>query len=123
MAMTPDEIESIRRFLGYPAGPDYRQILSGRCAEMLDAAAEGTIRAHLRQLDRLQTQMTTTVPFAAQTFNSGGSGTQQYAVGERMGSLHREANQYIDEIAATIRLGVHRRIYGQQWGSGSTMRG
>lgn len=128
MALTDTEIENLRRFLGYPAGPAYKQTIAARCTEVLDVASEATVRAHLRQLDRLQTQLTNTVPFAAETFNSGAAGTRQFAPGQRMATLHQEANQYINELAATLRLGVYRRIYGgdsggSRWGGGSTIRG
>ena len=90
---------------------------------MLDDASEATVRSHLRQLDRLQQLMSNTIPFAAQTFSSGAAGTQQYAAGQRMGTLHMEANQYINEISSTLCLGVHRRIYGRGMGGSSIVRG
>lgn len=122
MALPESDVEKIRRYLGYPGGADYRQMLSDRCLEILDELSEDTVKGHLRQLDRLQQQLTNTAPFAAQTFSSGAGGTNQYLPGQRMASLHQEANQYIDEIASTIRMGVHRRIYGQSWGGSRTMR-
>jgi predicted phage terminase large subunit-like protein len=116
MTLTAAEIESVRRFLGFPGGPEYRQTLSDRAAEILDDASEATVRSHLRQLDRLQQLMSNTIPFAAQTFSSGAAGTQQYAARQRMGTLHMEANHYINEISSTLCLGIHRRIYGQGTG-------
>jgi hypothetical protein len=126
MSFTDAEIESIRRYLGYPADASTVQAIAAQCVARVATTAENTIRGHLRQLDRLQQQMTTTVPFAAQTFSSGGAGTQQYAPGQRMATLHSEANQYIDEIAATTGLTVYRRIYGQsggRWSGSRIMRG
>lgn len=127
MTLTAAEVESIRRFLGYPGDQANTQAIASRCATSLTVAAEGTIRGHLRQLDRIQQQITTTVPFAAQTFSSGAGGTQQYAPGQRMAAFHTEANQYIDEIAHTTGLTVYRRIYGggggSSWSSARTMRG
>jgi hypothetical protein len=127
MTMTDAEIESVRRYLGYPGGTEYKTMLSSRCADMLDSTSEATIRSHLRQLDRLQQQITNTVPFAAETFNSGSAGTRQYAPGQRLATLHQEANQYINEIASTLRIGIYRRIYGSSggsgWSGGSTIRG
>ncbi len=122
MALSSAEIESLRRYLGYPAGAQYKTELTNRCTEVLDSFSEATIRGHLRQLDRLQQQITNVVPFAAETFNSGAGGTRQYGQGQRMATLHLEANGYIDEIAATIRLGIYRRIYPQGGGS-RTIRG
>ncbi|PZV02231.1 MAG: hypothetical protein DCF32_15305 [Leptolyngbya sp.] len=126
--MTAAELESIRRYLGYPGDATNTQAIASRCANHLTEASEGTIRGHLRQLDRIQQQITNAVPFAAQTFSSGAGGTQQYAPGQRMAAFHNEANQYIDEIAATTGLLVYRRIYGGgdgggRWSGGVTMRG
>jgi hypothetical protein len=118
MTLTAADIEGIRRYLGYPADSGTIQAIAAQCATRVDPTAEPTVRSHLRQLERLQTQITNTVPFAAQTFSSGAGGTQQYAPGQRMATLHGEANQYIDEIAATTGLTVYRRIYGQSAGGG-----
>jgi hypothetical protein len=128
MSLSAAELESIRRYLGYPGDATNTQAIASRCATHLTLASEGTVRGFLRQLDRLQQQMTTTTPFAAQTFSSGAGGTQQYAPGQRMATFHNEANQYIDEIAATTGLVVYRRIYGGgdgggRWSGGRTIRG
>lgn len=123
MALNSAEIESIRRYLGYAADAGTLSAIAAQCSISVSEPAEATVRSILRQLDRLQQQMTTAVPFSAQTFNSGAGGTQQYAPGERMGSLHREANQYIAELAATTNLIIKRRIYGTSLGGGRTMRG
>lgn len=126
MTLSAADLEGIRRYLGYPGDLATAQAIAAQCATRVTEPAEATIRSQLRQLERLQTQMTTTVPFAAQTFSSGGAGTQQYAPGQRMATLHNEANQYIDEIANTTGLTVYRRIYGQsggRWSGGRTMRG
>lgn len=128
MSLTTAEIESIRRYLGYPGDATNTQAIADRCATYLTEASEGTIRGHLRQLDRIQQQITNVVPFAAQTFSSGAGGTQQYAPGQRMAAFHQEANQYIDEIAHTTGLTVYRRIYGGggdggRWSGGRTIRG
>ncbi|MBE9157891.1 hypothetical protein IQ265_13805 [Nodosilinea sp. LEGE 06152] len=128
MTLTAADIEGIRRFLGYPGDMGTHQAIAAQCAARVAEISEPAIRAHLRQLERLQTQMTTTVPFAAQTFSSGAGGTQQYAPGQRMATLHQEANQYIDEIASTTGLVVYRRIYGGgdgggRWSGGLIMRG
>src|SRR5687767_889450 len=104
MTLTAAEIESVRRYLGYPGDQVNTQAITTRCNTYLTAQAEETVRGHLRELDRLQQQMKTTVPFAAQTFSSGAGGTQQYAPGQRMASFHNEANQYITEISSTTGL-------------------
>ena len=121
MSFTPAEIESVRRYLGYPGLQTHVDAIADQAA-LLSAETEATIRAHLRQLDRLQTQITSTVPFAAETFNSGAGGTRQYGIGQRMKTLHDEANRYISEIASTLQLGVYRRIYGQSQGQSNTIR-
>lgn len=123
MALVSAEIEKIRRYLGYPADAGTVSAIAAQCETSVATPAEDTVRGFLRQLDRLQQQMTNSVPFAGQTFNSGAGGTQQYAPGARMGALHDEANQYINELAATTNLKVYRRIYGQGFTSGRTMRG
>lgn len=127
MTLAAADIETLRRFLGYPAGADYVQAIADRCAQVLSPESEATVKQHLRELGRLQQQITNTVPFAAETFNSGAGGTRQYAPGQRLGVLHEEANRYIDELASTIRMAVYRRIYGgnggSRWSGGVTMRG
>lgn len=120
--ITDTEKEQIRRYLGYPNQEGHLEAIADATAALPDAM-EVTVKGYLRQLERLQQLMTNTVPFAAQTFSSGAGGTQQYPPGQRMATLHIEANQYISELASTLRLTIHRRIYGQNWNGGRNIRG
>ena len=47
MALSSAEIESLRRYLGYPAGAQYKTELTNRCTEVLD-----TFSAWLRYIWR-----------------------------------------------------------------------
>lgn len=119
MTLTAGHIETIRRYLGYPGDQGNFDAIAQRCAERLTEHSEKTVLTALQNLGRLQQLMQNVTPFAAQTFSSGAGGTQQYAPGQRLATLHHEANQWIDEIAATIGLPVYRRLYGSSWGGGA----
>lgn len=119
---TTDDKEKIRRYLGYPAEATYMTLIDKRCGEAA-AAAPGvvtTIKTALRELGRIDQEKKSTRPFMERTLTSNASGTNQRSPSFARDYSQQMQRQYIDEIAATLRLPVHRYPFTESSGWGSS---
>lgn len=124
MSFTDSDYELIRKHLGYQATQPNMTRIIVRCAEAaaLSTAVVTTVRGYLTDLERIEKQITQTRPFAAQSFNSGASGTQQYVPGERLGVLKSEAERLVNLVAQTLQLDVRSNVYTNGRSTGRVYR-
>lgn len=122
---TDADREAIRHYLGYPVDQASIDRIQTRCADVqsLSAAAVTTAQGIIRDLQRLDKQLTQTTPFASQTFSSNAGGTNQYLPGQRLESFKAEARRHTQNLADLLNLIVYRDIYQAQTRNAQTMRG
>lgn len=118
MTLAANDIEQIRRHLGYPVDPQYQQQIITRVA-VVNAYPETvqTVRRILRELGRIEQERRSSRPFADRTLTSNASGTSQRSPSFGADHYQQTIRQYIDELAHTLGLSVMRYPQASGWQS------
>ena len=127
MSFVDSDRESIRKYLGFPPTQPFRNQIAQRCLELEQMGDEvvATVRSLIRELVKIDREISDARPFASQSFQSSAGGTRQYFPGERLNSLKGEGRRLVMELSATLQLHVHRDIYGGAggWNTAPVRRG
>ena len=127
MAFSDNDIERVRKYLGYPIEQSSKANINFALAKVTNFGvdAENTIKLLLEQLDTIDKQLRQATPFAGQSFSSDAAGTKQYTPGARMENFRAEGRRRAWELKESTQLLMYKDYFaapGSWQTSGSTIR-
>ena len=116
----------IMKYLGHPFQQGSVQLVQQAMDQVMAIAPDGVdiCQEYLRELDKISREIDEARPFAARSFQSGGSSTAQFFRGERMHHPRTEGRRYVGLLAEAMCLQVMRDVFAAGGGQvGRVVRG
>lgn len=122
MAWNQGDRAKILKYLGHPFQQGAVQLVQRAMDQVAAIAPDGVeiCQDYLRELDKISRELDEARPFAARSFQSGGSSTAQFFRGERMHHPRTEGRRYVGLLAEAMSLQIMRDVFAA--GSGQVGR-
>jgi len=116
----------IMKYLGYPFQQGSVNQVQQSMNNLTAIAPDGIdiCQDYLRELDKISRELDEARPFAARSFQSGGSSTAQFFRGERMHHPRSEGKRYVGLLADAMSLQIMNDVFAAGGGqTGRVVRG